>query len=95
MQSPCEPDVPQQVALVLALVDGIGSLPRIIKTIEVRGEVEEWVGGAVDQLHLSSRRKTKTIMNYQLKSEPVNKPDEISTESEDDGPLFSKSCLIS
>lgn len=36
VQSPCEPDVPQQVALVLALVDGITSLPRIIKTIEVR-----------------------------------------------------------
>nr|ANA78296.1 tyrosine hydroxylase [Penaeus vannamei] len=34
VQSPCEPDVPQQVALVLALVDGITSLPRIIKTIE-------------------------------------------------------------
>ncbi|XP_071534211.1 tyrosine 3-monooxygenase [Panulirus ornatus] len=34
VQSPCEPDVPQQVALVLAIVDGIGSLARIIKTIE-------------------------------------------------------------
>ncbi|XP_053638906.1 tyrosine 3-monooxygenase [Cherax quadricarinatus] len=34
VQSPCEPDVPEQVALVLALVDGIGSLSRIIKTIE-------------------------------------------------------------
>ncbi|XP_066976569.1 tyrosine 3-monooxygenase isoform X1 [Macrobrachium rosenbergii] len=34
VQSPCEPDQSQQVALVVGLIDGVGALPRIIKTIE-------------------------------------------------------------